>query len=500
MLRPQGDPAAPRRPVLAGLLAAVGLLLVLSLTLPTTAQARYASIVVDAASGRILHARNIDTRLYPASMTKMMTLYMLFEAIDRGKLSMDSRLRVSTRAAGQPPSKLGLTAGSTIRVRDAIRALVTKSANDVATVVAEALGGTESQFARMMTNQARGLGMTQTTFRNASGLPNGGQKSTARDMALLALSLQQHFPHHYALFSTTSFRYGGRTYGTHNHLMKRYPGADGLKTGYIRASGFNVAFSARRNGHRLVGVVFGGRTARSRDDHMAELMNTGFAAVAKPTYVSFAAAGRRLRVVARPDLPSAPAPTPPHLPPGKAAAAPQVASLPSTPNPTPGTSPIRVITVAPLPVARPNPDGRGPVVVSLPPPGTATASAPRPAPPPPAAASQAAASQAGASPGAVPGASPDTTPGGRWGIQVGAFSSQGAAERVAHESARLLAGRLDALRVRIIPHTVDDGRVYRARLVGMTSEGQARGACDTLKARGRSCLVVVPTGWTVAAR
>lgn len=476
---------APRHPALARLLAAVGVVLLLGLTLPATAQARYASIVVDATSGRILHARNIDTRLYPASMTKMMTLYMLFEAVDRGKLSMDSRLRVSTRAAGQPPSKLGVAAGGTIRVRDAIRALVTKSANDVATVVAEALGGSETQFARIMTDQARRLGMTQTIFRNASGLPNNGQKSTARDMALLAMSLQQHFPHHYALFSTTSFRYGGRTYGTHNHLMKRYAGADGLKTGYIRASGFNVAFSARRNGHRLVGVVFGGRTARSRDDHMAELMTAGFATVTRPTYVSFAADGRRLQVAARPDLPSAPAPTPPRLPPGKTATVPQVASLPATPGPATAPGAIRVVTVAPLPVARPDPDGLGPVVVSVPRSGASTAPIPRPAPP-----------QSSAAPQADRGADP----GGRWGIQVGAFSSQRAAERVAHDSARLLAGRLDALRVRIIPHTVDDGRVYRARLVGMTSEGQARGACGALKARGRSCLVVVPTGWTVAAR
>ncbi|MBB4264549.1 D-alanyl-D-alanine carboxypeptidase [Roseospira visakhapatnamensis] len=473
-------------------MAALGVVLLLGLVLPAAAEARgYASIVVDAASGRIVSGRHIDTRLYPASMTKMMTLYMLFEALDQGKLTMNSRLRVSTRAAGQPASKLGLRAGSTIRVRDAILALVTKSANDVATVVAEALGGTESRFARMMTEQAHRLGMSRTTFRNASGLPNSAQKSTARDMAILALSLQTHFPRQYRLFSTTSFRLGGRTIGTHNHLLKRYPGADGLKTGYIRASGFNIAFSARRNGRRLVGVVFGGRSARSRDDHMAKLMDAGFATVAHPTYVSFGADGRHLRVVARSDLSSGVAPRPPILPPGKTVgpqvaspqgASPQVVSLSATVPPVPTLSapltPARAGAMVPLPAARPilgaAGPAAGPVVVSLPRPAAAAAPA--------------------------PSAATEANPGGRWGIQVGAFGSQGAAERVAHEAARLLAGRMNDVRVRVIPHTVDDGRLYRARLVGMVSEGQARGACDTLKARGGSCLVVVPTGWTVAAR
>jgi len=450
---------------LARLLAAAGVLLLLGLVLPTPAQAnaKYASIVVDAASGRILHSRYIDKPLYPASMTKMMTLYMLFEAIDRGKLSMDSRLRVSARAAGQPPSRLALSAGSTITVRDAIGALVTKSANDVATVVAEALGGTESQFARLMTERAHSLGMAHTTFLNASGLPNSGQRSTARDMAILAMSLQQHFPHYYSVFSTTSFRYGGHTFGNHNHLMRRYPGADGLKTGYIRAAGFNLAFSAQRNGHRLVGVVFGGRTARSRDDHMAELMDAAFAQVSGPTYVSFGG-GSRLSVVARPDLPGAVAPRPPALPPEKSTGV-QVASLavavPGRPAP-------------PLPVVRPASDASGPMVVSIPQPNS-PALAPAPA-------------------------NDNSGPDGTWGVQVGAFSSQATAERIAQDSARLLAGRLGGVRVRVIPHTVADGRIFRARLVGMASEAQARGACGALKANGRSCLVVVPSGWTVAER
>jgi len=498
--RPTGGWVRRRRP-LARLLAAVSVLLLLGVTLPSAAQARYASIVVDAASGRVLYARNIDTRLYPASMTKMMTLYLLFEALDQGKVTLDTRLRVSARAAGQAPSKLGLLEGSTISVRDAMKALVTKSANDVATVVAEALGGTEITFARLMTERAHSLGMTRTSFRNASGLPNSGQKSTARDMAILAMSLQQHFPQYYDLFSTRSFKYGGHTYGNHNNLMKRYSGADGLKTGYISASGFNLAFSARRGGHRLVGVVFGGRSARSRDDHMAELMDKAFAKVTRPTYVSFSSTSDRLRVVTRPDLPSAMAPPPPALPPGKGRATTQVAEAA-----TPQTSGSRVVSLSlvstanaavmptspsenpvPVPVARPAQIEAGPHMISLP--GGATV--PLPARPPEAAVSgNAVQEDVGAA----------DTDGGRWGIQVGAFSSQRTAEQVAHDSARLLAGRLDAVQVDVIPHTVDDGRVFRARLVGLTSEGEARKACNALKANGRSCLVVVPTGWTVAAR
>ncbi|KAA5604832.1 D-alanyl-D-alanine carboxypeptidase [Roseospira marina] len=437
--------------------------------LPGEASARYASIVVDAASGRIVHARHIDTRLYPASMTKMMTLYLLFEALDTGKLSLDSRLPVSARAAGQPPTKLGLPAGSTIAVRDAIRALVTRSANDIATVVAEAVGTTEVNFARMMTAKARSLGMRNTTFLNASGLPNSGQKSTARDMAILSLSLMRHFPHYYHYFGTESFRYGNRTIGTHNHLMKRYSGADGLKTGYIRASGFNIAFSATRNGRRLIGVVFGGRSARSRDDHMAELMDSGFRTIVQAGYSPNS--GDRIRVVARPDLPSGVAPIPPALPPGKIAE-PQIAAVPTTGL----TDVIERLVVMP----KPDPvGGEGDATT------TAAMIVPAPRPDP-------AAAQDGAATG------PETP--GTWGIQVGAFSSLTSAEAAARDAAGLLAARPAGIKVRVIPHGIHEGKVYRARLLGMDSEEQARDACRDLRARQRSCLVVVPKGWTVASR
>ena len=225
----------------------------------------------------MLYSRNADTRNYPASLTKMMTLYLTFDALESGSLRLDEALKVSRRAAGQAPSKLGLAVGSSISVENAILALVTKSANDVATVLAEALGGTEWEFAGIMTKKARALGMANTTFQNASGLPNRKQLSSARDMGNLAIALMQHFPKYYHYFSVTEFRFNGKTYQNHNNLLADYPGTDGLKTGYIAASGFNVAVSVTREGHRLIGVVFGGKSAKSRDDHMAVLLDKSFA-------------------------------------------------------------------------------------------------------------------------------------------------------------------------------------------------------------------------------
>lgn len=244
--------------------------------LASPASARYASLVIDEESGQVLHAANADTRRYPASLTKVMTLYMTFEALKSGQLSMDSKLPVSARAAGMPPSKLGLRQGEHIAVRDAVLALVTRSANDAAVVVAEALAGTEINFAREMTKRAHALGMTNTTFRNASGLPNNGQISTARDMATLARRIRADHPEYMHLFTQQSFTYKGRTHRNHNNLLSRYAGTDGLKTGYINASGFNLVTTVERDGRRLIGVVFGGRTAQSRDQHMVKLLDTSF--------------------------------------------------------------------------------------------------------------------------------------------------------------------------------------------------------------------------------
>jgi D-alanyl-D-alanine carboxypeptidase len=238
--------------------------------------AGYSAIVLDADTGRVLHAHEADTLRYPASLTKMMTLYMAFDALKDGRLKLDQRITVSAHAAGQAPSAIGLRPGQTLTVRDAILAAVTKSANDATVALGEAIGGTESQFAAMMTRRAREIGMTSTTFRNASGLPNPGQKSTARDMATLARALLKNHSSHYAYFSTPEFEWNDRIFNNHNHLLKRYEGVDGIKTGYIRASGFNLVASAKRDGRRVIGVVFGGTSVTARDNRMIELLDTAF--------------------------------------------------------------------------------------------------------------------------------------------------------------------------------------------------------------------------------
>ena len=251
-------------------------LLWLAVATPVQAATKYAALIIDTASGTVLFERHAGAQRHPASLTKIMTLYLLFEAIDDGRIALDDRLKVSKHAAAQPPSALNLRPGETIRVKDAILALVTKSANDVAVVVAEALGGTESKFARMMTERARRLGMRSTRFRNASGLHDARQVTTAYDMATLALAIRRDFPGQYDYFSTLSFTWKGRTYNNHNKLLGHYKGTDGIKTGYIGASGFNLVASVERHGRRLIGVVFGGKSGSRRDRHMKRLLDSGF--------------------------------------------------------------------------------------------------------------------------------------------------------------------------------------------------------------------------------
>jgi len=235
-----------------------------------------ASIVVDGNTGEVLQASNPDALRHPASLTKIMTLYLLFERLQAGKIKLDTPLTVSAHAAEQAPTKLGLKPGQTIAVEDAIKAVVTRSANDVAVVIAEKLGGDEDAFARLMTQQARALGMSRTTYVNASGLPDDDQVTTARDQALLGRAIQDHFPRYYRYFSTTSFVFHGDTIRGHNHLLGSMAGVDGIKTGFTRASGFNLVTSLHRDGRYIVGVVLGGRSAFERDAHMHELIDTNF--------------------------------------------------------------------------------------------------------------------------------------------------------------------------------------------------------------------------------
>jgi len=240
---------------------------------PTTANPeKYAALVIDASSGRTLHAVNAEAPRYPASLTKMMTLYMLFEALDAGRVTASTEIPVSAHAAGQPPSKLLIRAGETIDADTAVRAIATKSANDVAAAVGEYLGGSEEQFAAMMTAKARQIGMRRTVFRNASGLGDPGQYTSARDMAVLGMALQRRFPQRFGAFSATSFAYRGRSVRGHNDLLGRVRGVNGIKTGYIRASGFNIVTSVNANGRKLIVVIMGGRTARERNAEVEQLI------------------------------------------------------------------------------------------------------------------------------------------------------------------------------------------------------------------------------------
>ncbi len=264
----------PRGANLARLVLAI-VLLILAATVGQrpAAAAPYADFVIDANSGKVLHSDSADMPRYPASLTKMMTLYVVFEMLRKGRLAEDTVMTASTRAAKASPSKLGLKPGDKIKVSDAIRALVTKSANDVALVIAENLASSEDKFARYMTWRAKELGMTGTTFKNASGLPNPGQRTTARDLATLALRLHDDFPEYYDYFKTKHFTWKGRRHKNHNSLLFSYPGTEGMKTGYIRASGFNLVTSVKRGGKHVVAVVMGGRTARRRDGRMRDLLN-----------------------------------------------------------------------------------------------------------------------------------------------------------------------------------------------------------------------------------
>lgn len=237
---------------------------------------KYAALIVDAQTGNIIHQENADRIRYPASLTKMMTLYLTFEAIKKDRLKMNQMVTVSARADAQPPLGMGLRKGQRISIRDAVLSLIVKSANDSSVVLAEAVAGTETQFALLMTNKARKLGMSRTTFQNASGLHSERQRTTAKDLAKLAIALQRDFPEYYPLFSRTSFTFNGRVYVGHNSITRNYRGADGIKTGYIRASGFNLVSSAARDGRRLVGVVMGGNSAVVRDRRMASLLDNSF--------------------------------------------------------------------------------------------------------------------------------------------------------------------------------------------------------------------------------
>jgi D-alanyl-D-alanine carboxypeptidase len=312
-----------------------------------------AAIVVDVNTGRTLYSDDADEARYPASLTKMMTLYILFEELDRGRVRLNTPMRATANAAAQPPSKLGLRPGDTIEAEDAIKALVTKSANDVAVVIGEHIEGSESAFATRMTRTARALGMSNTTFRNASGLPDPQQKTTARDLAVLARALQDHHPDHFDYFATRSFTWKGRTMGNHNKLLGRVPGVNGIKTGFIRASGFNLTTNVERDGRHLVAVVMGGRSGASRDARMKDLIEEYLPRASRGGRSAPLVARAEAPVVARAEAPArVPVPVAPPREVLMASASAVATPAPSEPLPLSAPS-VAAPAVVPIPVAAP---------------------------------------------------------------------------------------------------------------------------------------------------
>jgi len=393
----------------------------------------YASIVVDANSGEVLHAVNPDKRAYPASTTKIMTLYLLFEELQRGRLKLDTMLRVSEHAASQAPSKLGIPAGNRVSVRDAMLALVTKSANDMAVVVAEGIAGSEKVFAERMTTRARMLGMKSTRFKNANGLPDRGQVTTARDLTVLALAMLRDHPRRYQVFSTRDFAYNGIVHANHNKLLSSYDGMDGIKTGYIRASGFNLVASAERNGRRMVGVVLGGNAPGWRDRHMAQLLDKAFLKNPPLMTADVGAKG----AIAAPAIAASLKRRP-----GKPAPEPVIATI----DPTPAT-----------PVYAEEMDMEQPTVADL----------------------------------VSDDAAEAIDQSGDWGVQVGAFKMAQNAQRAAEEARRLLPPNVAGAMLVIDEASFRRNKLYQARLMGM-SESDARAVCRQFRKKKQECLAVPP--------
>jgi D-alanyl-D-alanine carboxypeptidase len=409
---------------------------------------RYSAFVVDESTGVVLHSRRSDAERYPASLTKMMTLYMLFDALESGEIGLQDPIRVSQNAANAVPSRLGLSAGDTITVENAIRALVIKSANDVAVAVGERIGGGESRFAELMTEQARELGMAGTTFRNASGLPDRRQVTTARDMARLAVALHRDFPDYFHYFNEERFTYNGRTYRNHNSLVGRVEGVDGLKTGYIRASGFNVVVSAERGDHRLITVVMGGPSAASRDAHAEELIEAAFGTLEQ-----------------REDMRLFAALTSPRISPMRQQEmiAIDVAALhlaePTEVGSAQSAPPVRIVLADEDEMARPE-ERR------------AVAQAPEQSRQP------------------APSVSEPSLIRGAWSVQVGAYNTADQA-RAQLDRVEVLSLALNASQPAARSVDTQAGRLWRARFEALT-ETEARQACADLSARSEACFAVAP--------
>lgn len=469
---------------------------------------RYAAIVLDAETGEVLFARHADAPRYPASITKVMTLYLVFDALEQGKIRLTDVITVSPRAASQPPSKLGLAAGQTITVDDAIRSLAVRSANDMAVSLAEHVAGSEARFTALMTLKARDIGMTHSRFVTANGLPDSRQLTTVRDLAVLSRAVMRDFPQYYHYFGQQHWYYNGRQYNNTNGLLHQNLGYDGIKTGFTNASGYNLAASSVRDGRRLITVVLGGRSSQSRNAHVAELMNTGFEVErlrgqgqviqvaqtffeqrgfgidSRPAPVQYAALGSTITppVEGRGDESdtevsyasvAARGPAPTEMP----AAA--VFSAPAAPVPAPAPAPTMVQAQAPAPPAAPTraqPRSNDSVTALLNG-GTRMAEFAPPEPRP----SPRAANRTPA-PRATPAA-----PAGRWSVQVGAFRQEADARNWLTEVNRRFRSQFTGAESRV--QTASGW--YRSRFTGMT-EAAARAACAALGERRVTCLVVQP--------
>ena len=435
----------------------------------------YAAMVVDVKSGKTLHAVNEDALRHPASITKVMTLYMLFEQMERGKFALDSDLTISAHAAAQAPSKLGLRPGQTISVEDAIKAIVTKSANDVACAIGENIAGSEERFAEMMTAKARALGMSRTRYANASGLPDPDQITTARDLTLLARAIQDRFPHYYRYFQTRSFAFRGRVIGNHNRLLGNVQGVDGIKTGYTRDSGFNLMTAAKSEGRQIVAIVLGGKSGASRDRIMADLVRsslprayagarvspavTEVAERARPAVVADAVSRTRTQIASADDE--------------------DVETTGTTGEPL-DLAPKAAATTTPGGVWKPGPQGL---------PRAAQAYAGGSAQPPFPGASKSAARVASVErdepPKAVSGARVVPT---AWVIQLGAMDDETKARSMLSEARAKVGGSLS----KAAPYTVkvEHGgtTLFRARFSGFAEQDTAQEACSALKRSGFSCF------------
>lgn len=450
----------------------------------SAASAPYAAHVIDARTGEVLHSRNADTRLHPASLTKMMTLYIAFEAVQNGEISLDSKVRISKHAASEPPSKLGLRSGQTIELRFLIRAAAVKSANDAATAIGEAISGSEAAFARRMNRTAKLLGMNRTTFKNAHGLTEAGHLSTARDMTAMGRHVLYDYPQYYNLFSRLSTNAGVKTVNhTNRRLLNAYRGADGIKTGYTRAAGFNLVASAERGNERIIATVFGGQSTASRNAKVAELLDLGFRRApsraplrkpARPQYVGNTGiepggAGKTIRLVGavqkslRPQARRVTAPVlvadavtatanqdeakiqasvDAAVAAAAAATAPEVANAPTSSSARPAARPADLVLAKAEPVAEPVQE----IVTRL-----------------------------------------STSGGQHWGINVGRYNSRYQAEKVLLRTALAEMTTLDGS----LRKVVQSSRGFDANFLGMTRE-TADLACRRLQARNVSCFMIGP--------